>query len=251
MMVLHSWGQTLPHHPHVYCIVPGGGLSPDGARWISCRRGFFLPERVMSRLFRRLFLTKLVAAHQSSKLRFSGDLAGLASGDAFAALLSPLRRIEWVVYAKRPFAGPEQVLAYLSRYTNRVAISNRRLVACDDGRVTFAWKDYAHGAAPKRMTLEADEFIRRFVLHVLPDGFQRIRHYGFLANSHRRAKLALIRQLFDAAVQVIATAVVESEPEHGDTAKPKVPSCPCCGGVMVIVEVLPNRRRHQRRFDSS
>ena len=151
-MVLHTWGQTLTHHPHVHCIVPGGGLSPDACTWIGCRPGFFLPVRVLSRLFRRLFLTKLMAAHQSGKLRFSGDLVGLADVQVFTATLAPLRRVEWVVYAKRPFAGPEQVLAYLSRYTHRVAISNRRLLALENGRVTFAWKDYANGAAPKRMT---------------------------------------------------------------------------------------------------
>ena len=250
-MVLHTWGQTLTHHPHVHCIVPGGGLSPDGARWLSCKPGYFLPERVLSRLFRRLFSAKLIAAHQADKLRFSGELAGLAGANAFAMLLAPLRRVEWVVYAKRPFAGPEKVLAYLSRYTHRVAISNRRLVAFDNGRVSFTWKDYAHGAAPKRMTLETHEFIRRFLLHVLPDGFQRIRHYGFLANGHRRAKVALIRQLLDATAQVIAMKAAKVEPAHDGTAEPKAPLCPCCGGAMVIVEILPGPRRRHRRFDSS
>ena len=250
-MVLHTWGQTLAHHPHVHCIVPGGGLSPHGASWISCKPGYFLPERVLSRLFRRLFSTKLIAAHQAGKLRFSGDLERLAEPNAFASLLAPLRRVEWVVYAKRPFAGPEKVLAYLSRYTHRVAISNRRLVAFDNGRVSFTWKDYAHGAAPKRMTLDADEFIRRFLLHVLPDGFQRIRHYGFLANGHRRAKVALIRQLLDATAQIIAIKAVKVEPAHDGTAEPKAPLCPCCGGAMVIVEILPGTRRRYRRLDSS
>ena len=249
-MVLHTWGQTLTHHPHVHCIVPGGGLSPDGTRWISCKPGYFLPERVLSRLFRRLFSTKLIAAHQADKLRFSGELAGLAGANAFAMLLAPLRRVEWVVHAKRPFAGPGQVLAYLSRYTHRVAISNRRLVAFDNGRVSFTWKDYAHCAAPKRMTLETHEFIRRFLLHVLPDGFQRIRHYGFLANGHRRAKVALIRQLLDATAQLIAKAA-KVEPAQDGTAEPKAPLCPCCGGAMVIVEILPGPRRRHRRFDSS
>ncbi len=250
-MVLHTWGQTLTHHPHVHCIVPGGGLSPDGARWLSCKPGYFLPERVLSRLFRRLFSAKLIAAHQADKLRFSGELAGLAGANAFAMLLAPLRRVEWVVYAKRPFAGPEKVLAYLSRYTHRVAISNRRLVAFDNGRVSFTWKDYTHGAAPKRMTIETHEFIRRFLLHVLPDGFQRIRHYGFLANGHRRAKVALIRQLLDANAQVIAMKAAKVEPAHDGTAEPKAPLCPCCGGAMVIVEILPGPRRRHRRFDSS
>jgi hypothetical protein len=240
-MVLHSWGQTLTHHPHVHCIVPGGGLSPDGARWIGRRRGFFLPVRVLSRLFRRLFVTKLLLAHQAGKLRFWGDdLASLAEADAFAARLAPVRRVEWVVYAKRPFAGPGQVLAYLSRYTHRIAISNRRLVALDHGRVTFTWRDYAHGAAQKRMTLDAAEFIRRFLLHVLPDGFQRIRYYGFLANGQRRAKLALIRRLLDAAPAAIDGAAEEPAPsEPGPFKAP----CPCCGGLMVIVEILPGPRR--------
>jgi hypothetical protein len=250
-MVLHTWGQTLTHHPHVHCIVPGGGLSPDGARWISCKPGYFLPERVLSRLFRRLFSTKLIAAHQADKLRFSGELAGLAGASTFAMLLTPLRRVEWVVYAKRPFAGPGQVLAYLSRYTHRVAISDRRLVAFDNGRVSFTWKDYTHGATPKRMTLETREFIRRFLLHVLPDGFQRIRHYGFLANGHRRAKVALIRQLLDATAQVIAIKAAKVEPAQDGTAEPKARLCPCCGGAMVIVEILPGPRRRHRRFDSS
>jgi hypothetical protein len=253
-MVLHSWGQTLTHHPHVHCIVPGGGLSPDGARWIGCRRGFFLPVRVLSRLFRRLFLTKLLLAHQAGKLRFWGDLAGLAEAGAFTTRLVPLRRIEWVVYAKRPFAGPGQVLAYLSRYTHRIAISNRRLVAQGHGRVTFTWRDYAHGAAQKRMTLDAAEFIRRFLLHVLPDGFQRIRHYGFLANGQRKAKLAHIRRLLDAAPAAIDAAT--EEPAPSEPAPFKAP-CPCCGGVMVIVEILPGPRRRpfiqpaRPRIDSS
>jgi hypothetical protein len=250
-MVLHTWGQTLTHHPHVHCIVPGGGLSPGGASWISCKPRYFLPERVLSRLFRRLFLTKLATAHQAGKLHFSGDLAELAEADAFAALLAPLRRVEWVVYAKRPFAGPEKVLAYLSRYTHRVAISNRRLIAFDNGRVSFTWRDYAHAAAPKRVTIKVQEFIRRFLLHVLPGGFQRIRHYGFLANGHRMAKVALIRRLLHATEQVIATTVVKVEPAHDGIARQKASSCPCCGGAMAIVEILPGTRRRYRRLDSS
>ena len=249
-MVLHTWGQTLTHHPHVHCIVPGGGLSSDACKWIACRAGFFLSVRVLSRLFRRLFLTKLMAAHHSGRLRFWGDLAGLSDIDVFAARLAALRRVEWVVYAKRPFAGPEQVLAYLSRYTHRVAISNRRLVACKDGRVTFTWKDYANGAAPKRMTLDAGEFIRRFLLHVLPDGFQRIRHYGFLANGHRRAKVALIRKLLG-ATPAGPPAVADVEPAPDDMAKPEALVCPCCGGAMIMIEILPGPRRHYWRLDSS
>jgi hypothetical protein len=241
--VLHTWGQTLTHHPHVHCIVPGGGLSPDGTRWIGCRPGFFLPVRVLSRLYRRLFLEKLVVAHRAAKLRFSGDLATLVDAQPFATFLVPLRRAEWVVFAKRPFAGPEQVLAYLSRYTHRIAISNRRLVAFDETNVTFTWKNYRHGASPKRMTLAADEFIRRFLLHILPDGFQRIRHYGFLANGHRRSKLAVIRRLLDAAPRTIA----ENEPARGEAEASTMPACPCCGGAMVVIEILPGPRRHYRR----
>ncbi len=250
-IVLHSWGQTLTYHPHVHCIVPGGGLSSDGTGWISCKPGYFLPERVLSRLFRRLFLTRLKAAHQAGRLRFSGELERLGEPAAFASLLAPLRRAEWVVYAKRPFAGPGQVLAYLSRYTHRVAISNRRLLAFGNGRVSFAWKDYAHGATPKRMTLDAGEFIRRFLLHVLPSGFQRIRHYGFLANGHRRAKVALIRRLLHAAPQAAAITAAKAEPPPEETVQAKAPVCPCCGGAMVIIEILPGSRRRYGRLDSS
>jgi hypothetical protein len=251
MMVLHTWGQTLTHHPHVHCIVPGGGLSAGGTRWISCKPGYFLPERVLSRLFRRLFLTKLKAAHQAGTLRFSGDLERLAEPNAFLVLLAPLQRAEWVVYAKRPFAGPGQVLAYLSRYTHRVAISNRRLLALENGRVCFAWKDYTQSAALKRMTLDVHEFIRRFLLHVLPGGFQRIRHYGFLANGHRKAKVALIRRLLHAAPQAEAITPVKDEPPPEERVHPKAPVCPCCGGAMIVIEILPGPRRRYRRLDSS
>lgn len=250
VMVLHSWGQTLTHHPHVHCIVPGGGLSPDGERWIACRKGFFLPVRVLSRLYRRLFLNKLKAAHRAGRLRFSGELSRLADLGAFDAFLISLRRIEWVVYAKRPFAGPEQVLAYLARYTHRIAISNHRLVALDGGRVTFTWRDYRNAGQTKHMTLGADEFIRRFLLHVLPDGFQRIRHYGFLANGHRREKLARIRRLLPAAPAAADCATRERKEKQ--IAEPSErPPCPCCGGRMMIVETLPAQHRPQRRLDSS
>jgi hypothetical protein len=257
-MILHTWGQTLTHHPHVHCIVPGGGLSPDGERWIACRKGFFLPVRVLSRLYRRLFLDKLAAAHRDGHLRFFGALAALADGRKFGATLAPLRRAEWIVFAKRPFAGPEQVLAYLSRYTHRIAISNHRLVGMDDSTVSFNWKDYRHGAAPRRMTLAADEFIRRFLLHVLPDGFQRIRHYGFLANGHRKAKLAVIRRLLVmpeacragvAPPEPVATGAPPDEPAA--VAPDTTPPCPCCGGCMRIIEVLADPRRRKLRFDSS
>ena len=193
--MLHTWGSALTHHPHVHGIVPGGGLSPDGERWIACRPGFFLPVRVLSRLFRRRFLEALQSAHHRGHLQFFGEYAGLADPATFARWLAPLRACEWVVYAKRPFAGPKAVLAYLSRYTHRVAISNQRLVAFDERGVTFRWKDYrAKGRTRyKTMTLEAGEFMRRFLLHVLPGGFHRIRHYGLLANPVRRANLAKVR----------------------------------------------------------
>ncbi|HEX2215786.1 MAG TPA: IS91 family transposase, partial [Xanthobacteraceae bacterium] len=192
--VLHTWGQNLQHHPHIHCLVPGGGLSPDGRHWVFCRPGFFLPVRVLSRLFRRLFLEKLRAAFDAGRLAFFGALAGLAAAPVFARRLSELRRAEWVVYAKRPFAGPAAVLTYLSRYTHRVAISNSRLIDMAGGQVRFRWRDYRHHSKSKVMTLAADEFIRRFLLHTLPHGFHRIRHYGFLGNRHRAEKLALCRR---------------------------------------------------------
>src|SRR6202165_387898 len=186
--VLHTWGSALTHHPHVHMIVPGGGISLDGKRWVSCRPGFFLPVRVLSRLFRRLFLDKLAAAHAAGRLTFFSDHAALAAPQAFTAYLAPLRKIEWVVYSKKPFGGPQAVLAYLSRYTHRVAIANSRLIACDHNGVTFKWKDYRRdgGERFKTMTLAAGEFIRRFLIHVLPDGFHRIRHYGFVSSRGRR-----------------------------------------------------------------
>jgi hypothetical protein len=195
--VLHSWGSALTHHRHVHIIVPGGGISLDGERWISCRPGFFLPVRVLSRLFRRLFLAKLVAAHDAGCLPFFGNHLRLAERHAFIAYLAPLRRVEWVVYSKRPFGGPEAVLAYLSRYTHRVAISNSRLTAITNTSVTFKWKDYrARGRErSKVITLAVDEFIRRFLIHVLPDGFHRIRHYGLFANGGRAENIARARQL--------------------------------------------------------
>ncbi len=234
--VLHTWGSALTHHPHVHCIVPGGGLSPDGRTWISCRPGFFLPVRVLSRLFRRLFLEKLIAAHQAGHLHFFGDHIHLADRRAFAEYLSPLRKLEWVVYAKRPFAGPEAVLAYLSRYTHRIAISNSRLVALDGNTVTFKWKDYrAKGRErTKTMTLKAPEFIRRFLIHVLPQGFHRIRHYGLFANGNRTANLTRARQLL--AMPPTETKTDES----GDDAEPQALALPCprCGGPMIIIETF-------------
>jgi len=234
--VLHTWGSALTHHPHLHMIVPGGGISPDGEQWISCRPGFFLPVRVLSRLFRRLFLDKLVAAHQAGHLHFFSASAKLEDRQAFAAYLAPLRKINWVVYAKRPFAGPEAVLAYLARYTHRVAISNSRLISCDDQGVIFKWKDYrAKGRERyKTMSLKPHEFCRRFLLHVLPSGFHRIRHYGLFANSGRAANLALARKLL--AMPPPQTGTDDGE-SHDDTEPPALAQpCPHCGGAMVIVE---------------
>jgi predicted Zn-ribbon and HTH transcriptional regulator len=234
--VLHTWGSALTHHPHVHCIVPGGGLSPDGSQWIACRPGFFLPVRVLSRLFRRLFLDKLAAAHEVGQLRFFNGLAQLQDRDTFARYLAPLRKTDWVVYAKRPFAGPEAVLAYLSRYTHRVAIANSRLVAFNGKHVTFKWKDYRAKARDRQklMTLEADEFIRRFLLHVLPQGFHRIRHYGLFANGARAENLARARKLLN-----VETPQDETEPitEADDPPSLALP-CPCCGGAMIVIETF-------------
>ena len=249
-MVLHTWGQTLTHHPHVHCIVPGGGLAPDGKTWMACRAGFFLPVRVLSRLYRRLFLEKLAAAHRAGKLKFFNDLAPLADAKSFATAMAPLRRAEWIVFAKRPFAGPDQVLTYLSRYTHRIAISNRRLTALDDTSVAFSWRDYAHGGTQRIMRLHAHEFLRRFLLHVLPDGFQRIRHVGFLANGHRRTKLAAIRKLLAVAAPT-TTGQSEDDASTCDSTE-ATPPCPCCGGAMMIIEFLPGPRRHRsQRLDTS
>ena len=194
LAVLHTWGQTLLHHPHVHCVVPGGGLALDGPRWVACRPGFFLPVRVLSRLFRRLFLEQLQTAVARGRLHFAGGLAPLQDPPAFAQALASLRQMEWVVYAKPPFGGPAQVLEYLGRYTHRVAISNNRLLAIEQGQVSFRWKDYRHHDRQKTMTLDAGEFLRRFLLHVLPTGFHRIRHYGFLGSRIRVVKLACCRQ---------------------------------------------------------
>ena len=201
--ILHTWGQNLLHHPHVHCVVPGGGLAPDGMRWIACRPGFFLPVRVLSRLFRRLFLTQLRQAFDEGELRFFNSLAALQDPEGFARYLAPVAHAEWIVYAKAPFGGPKQVLDYLGRYTHRVAISNNRLIDFADGRVAFAWKDYRHESRRKVMCLDAQEFVRRFLLHVLPAGFQRIRHYGLLANRYREIKLAHCRQLLAEPAPVV------------------------------------------------
>jgi Putative transposase/Transposase zinc-binding domain len=233
--VLHTWGQNLQHHPHIHCLVPGGGLSLDRTRWIACRPGFFLPVRVLSRLFRRLFLENLLAAFEAGRLGFFGGLADLAAAPAFARRLSELRRAEWVVYAKRPFAGPAAVLAYLGRYTHRVAISNTRLIEMTDDHVRFRWRDYRHHNKNKGMTLAADEFIRRFLLHTLPDGFHRIRHYGFLSNRHRAEKLALCQEL-------ITAAPPDSGNESEQPCDRSFDLCPCCGGRMRVIGSLPRSR---------
>jgi len=232
--VLHSWGSAMTHHPHVHMIVPGGGISLDGTRWVSCKPGFFLPVRVLSRLYRRLFLEMLIAAHKANRLQFFNGHAALADFKTFAAWVSALRQIEWVTYAKRPFGGPEPVLAYLSRYTHRIAISNRRLVAWDDTGVTFKWKDYRLQGPDryKTMTLAVGEFIRRFLMHVLPKRFHRIRHYGLFANGARAENITRAREL-------LKMAAADREPASTNTDD-LVHShrCPCCGGRMIIVETF-------------
>ena len=230
--VLHTWGSALTHHPHIHMIVPGGGISLDGQRWISSRPAFLLPVRVLGELFRRLFLTRLIALHDAGKLGFFGGVAPLADRRAFRRHLSPVRHKRWVVYAKPPFAGPEAVLAYLSRYTHRVAISNRRLLALDETGVTFRYKDYRRDGAERQrvMTLASFEFIRRFLLHLLPHGFHRIRHYGLLAGSARRTALARARELLD-----VAPSPDDEAPEEPVDTRPP---CPCCGGHMIIIETF-------------
>ncbi len=255
--VLHSWGSAMTHHPHVHIIVPGGGISRDGQRWVACRPGFFLPVRVLSRLFRRLFLEQLTAHHSAGRLRFFGDHARLNQRSAFTAYLAPLRKLEWIVYSKRPFGGPEAVLAYLSRYTHRIAISNSRLVTFNHTSVTFRWKDYRTNGRDraKVMTLAIDEFIRRFLIHVLPGGFHRIRHYGLFANGGRADNIAQARQLLNAT----AAHLEPSDTGGAGDAEPQTLShpCPCCGGRMIIIETFERggTPRHRptvpARIDSS
>jgi hypothetical protein len=233
--VLHTWGSALTHHPHIHMIVPGGGISLDATRWVSCRPGFFLPVRVLSRLFRRLFLERLLTAHAAGNLTFFGAHAALADGQAFTAYLAPLRKTEWVVYAKKPFGGPQAVLAYLSRYTHRVAIANSRLVASDRDGVTFRWKDYRIDGRErfKTMTLTTFEFIRRFLIHVLPSGFHRIRHYGLFASGARSDNIARARDL------LLAQPPPQPRQEASTAAgEPKTLAhpCPCCGGRMIVIE---------------
>jgi hypothetical protein len=237
--VLHSWGQNLHYHPHIHCIIPGGGLSPDGKKWIACRKDFFLSVHVLSCIFRRLFLTKLQTAFEDGKLKFFGDLADLAAPTVFTRHLASLRKIDWVVYAKQPFGGPEQVLAYLGRYTHRVAIANSRLLSLEDGQVSFRWRDYRHNNKNKVMSLSADEFIRRFLLHTLPDGFHRIRHYGFLANGHRAAKLDLIRNILAVAPPPPTPVATDYRELYKQLTGHALDICPCCGGHMKLIGDLP------------
>jgi hypothetical protein len=242
-LVLHTWGSAMTHHPHVHGIVPGGGLTLDGQRWVACRPGFFLPVRVLSRLFRRLFLEELCDAHRAGKLQFFGEHQVLAEAKTFTDWLKPLRQCEWVVYAKRPFAGPAAVLAYLSRYTHRVAIANSRLMALDEQGVTFKWKDYRakERYRHKTMTLATDEFIRRFLLHVLPAGLHRIRHYGLIANTTRKDNLARARELLmcketDEPVDAETNGADTADSGNSDTSATYI--CPDCGAPMVIIETF-------------
>jgi hypothetical protein len=251
LSVLHTWGSALTHHPHVHMIVPGGGISLDGKRWIACRPGFFLPVRVLSRLFRRLVLEKLAAAHGAGALKFFGKHAALSNAPTFAAYLAPLRNSEWVVYSKRPFGGPAEVLRYLARYTHRVAISNRRLLALNDKGVTFKWKDYRL-EGPERygvMTLDTHEFIRRFLMHVLPQGFHRIRYYGLLTSPTRANNIARIRALL--AVPLIPVDAIKAANAKASTSaqEPKAHEhpCPCCGSLMRIIETFLRGQQPRHR----
>ncbi len=238
LAVLHTWGQNLGLHPHVHCVVPGGGPSPDGARWIGCRPEFFLPVRVLSRVFRGKFLAGLRAAFAAGRVRLPGDPDPLAGREEFERLVSLAVQTDWVVYAKEPFGGPEVVLKYLARYTHRAAISNHRLLELEDGQVRFRWEDYAHGGRWRTMTLSAVEFVRRLVMHVLPSGFVRIRHYGLLANRHRREKLALCRELLGGAASEVEGVEPTARPAGGDPVTP-TRACPVCGaGRLVVIAEL-------------
>jgi len=255
--VLHTWGQTLVAHPHLHCVIPGGGLSPDGTRWIPCRPGFFLPVRVLSRLFRRLFLAQLDAAFTGGELTLTGSLQALRDPPAWARYLAPVRQTEWVVYAKRPFAGPQQVLEYVGRYTHRVAISNDRIRDIDHDAVRFTYKDYRATPAQsaKMMTLAATEFIRRFLLHVLPLGFHRIRYYGFLGACHRAGKLTRCRQLLGSpAARSISVATVSPTPDLVSIVRSHVGSrlCPACRqGHLIVINRLPPTPRSATVPDTS
>jgi hypothetical protein len=240
--ILHTWGQNLLHHPHVHCVVPGGGISPDD-QWVACRPGFFLPVRVLSRLFRRRFLEDLEKAYRRHALQFHSALSPLNDPTAFANFLRPLQQAEWVVYAKPPFGGPVQVLEYLGRYTHRVAISNQRLVANDDASVCFRWKDYRHANRQKVMRLDAAEFLRRFLLHTLPPGFQRIRHYGLLSNRHRQDALACCRRLLATPVSQLLPSPADFRELYEHLTGASLKRCPRCGtGLLVVLEILPPQR---------
>jgi hypothetical protein len=244
--ILHTWGQNLLHHPHIHCVVPGGGLSPDHDRWIACRPGFFLPVQVLSCLFRRLFLEALEAAFDQGKLRFFGELEELRDAEKFTAYLAPLHDKDWVVYAKPPFGGPAQALEYLGRYTHRVALSNDRILDVGPDSVTFQWKDYRNGAGrakSRRMSVAPGEFIRRFLMHVLPDRFQRIRHCGFLANRFRKEKLDLCRRLLRAPIAGLLPDAAQCAALLEKIVRPFVARCPACGiGEMMRIEQLPAYR---------
>ena len=254
LSVLHTWGSALTHHPHIHMIVPGGGFSLDGAQWVACRPSFFLSVRVLSRLFRRLVLEKLASAHQAGQFQFFGPHAALTNAQTFATYLAPLRKKEWVVYSKRPFGGPEEVLRYLARYTHRVAISNRRLVSLDDNGVTFKWKDYRLEGAErynKVMTLNTNEFIRRFLMHVLPQGFHRIRYYGFLTPKTRAKNIARIRELLKNPL-IPVDAIKAANAKASTSAQPEEPKalehpCPCCGGRMRIIETFLRGQQPKNR----
>ena len=255
--VLHTWGQVLLHHPHLHCVVAGGGLSADGARWIACRPNFFLPVRVLSRLFRRLFLDALQRAFDTDKLAFFGTLEALRNRGTFLSHLARARKAEWVVYAKPPVAGPEQVLAYIARYTHRVAVSNDRLIDIENLKVRFRWKDYRNGNRQRTMILAADEFIRRFLLHVLPEAFQRIRYYGFLANRYREQKLARCRQLLSMpqpppACEATRDSTRDYRDQYEKLTGASLTECPAChSGRMVVIDVLSAARPCRYICDTS
>ena len=260
VVLLHTWGQNLHQHPHLHCVIPGGGLSPDGKRWVSCRKGFFVPVRVLSRLFRGKFLALLQKAFDRKQLEFHGNLRDYKHPRVWETYLETLRNKDWVVYAKPPFGGPEYVLKYLARYTHRVAISNQRLIGCEDGKVTFHWKDYAQGGCQRTMTLDAVEFLRRLLLHVLPRGFMHIRYYGFLANRNRHKKLQRIRSLLrtdPASIQnhPSADSAANAIPCNSDDTPDEVDLCPQCkSGRLLFVEKIPSDpdcARSSWSYDSS
>jgi hypothetical protein len=249
--VLHTWGSAMTHHPHVHMIVPGGGLSADGSEWIACRKTFFLSVRVLSRLFRRRFLDGLARLHRDGRLAFFGEHAGLADRTAFDAFLAPLRKSEWVVYAKEPFAGPKAVLAYLSRYTHRVAISNSRLIRADADGITFRVKDYRVDGPGRytTMTLKPHEFIRRFLIHLLPKGQHRIRHYGLFANGNRAANIARIRELLAAGTPAAGTPAAADAADTAEAPRVLALPCPCCGGRLIIIAAFGSEGPPQHRPD--